>query len=505
MPKSEFDHKLQSIISELHTLLEQRNFQLAIKQLDAVPAAYADKPEVNTIRFWIFYGAGKFKEATEVLDKIKDTDAPEAQILGMQSHLQHNSDDVNALEITAKRLRILQPDDGTVYTKLALAHMRKNNIIAAAKAARSAIEIDPTIPGAHKVLYMAALEAGNHTRIQEVLYDAVASGTDYPHFPEIRITMLAMPKATAEKLQKAMAERWPKHISSEINPTLSVSKYTKVEDVIKQAYTLKLQGKNDQVQDLIQPYYDSPETNRLQDIRIKLDVVKNIPGPEQRKRALINDIGAEITCSPVCETGVTVLFFTGLMDGAMVDITVFDAFCAQAGYSAIYLRDFSRNLFISGLESSKGDQDKMLLVIKQQLAALGTKRLISIGASAGGFAALSCGKKLNADHTICFSAPTSMTKEGMEKFGDTRGQILLRRLHNTFKPEDLDVGPQLTNAGRPMPIDLYCGQGNTVDCAHAQYISDLPNVTFHPIPDLSDHSCIHYLIATGQLPDILTK
>ncbi len=504
MPELEKACELQSIISNLKTLLEQRNFEKAIEQVGAIPKAYLDEPKVYDIRFWIFFKAGKFEGAADAIEQAKGSGASETAILRMRSHLQYNSGDVEALEITAKRLRILQPDFGTIYTKLALAYMRHDNSIAAVKAARTALEIDPTIAIAHKTLYMAILETDNHTTIPDVILNAVTSGADYPHFPQILITLMAMPKIVAEKLQKAMIERWPQNLSSGMHSSLSVSNNIKIDAVIEQAYQLKLQGKSDQAMELIQPYYNGSEINLIHNIRTKMDILNNIPGPEHRKRDLVTDKGAEITCSPASETGVTVLFFTGIKDRAMVDITVFDAFCAQAGYGAIYLRDFSRNLFINGLESTNGDLEQTLLVIKKHLAEMGTKRLISIGASAGGFAAISYGVKLNAEQITCFSTPSSITKDNLNKFGDKRGVILARRLQGFFKRDDLDVKPQIAKANHRMPIDLYYGQNNAEDCAHAQYINDQPNVMCHPIPELSEHACIHHLIATGRLPGILT-
>jgi len=208
-------------------------------------------------------------------------------------------------------------------------------------------------------------------------------------------------------------------------------------------------------------------------------------------------------CSPRGQSGVTVLFFTGLQDRAMGDVAMIDSFVAQAGATSVFLRDYKRTLYLSGIESLGGNIDTTLASLRETLVDLGTRQLICIGSSAGSYAAVIYGLALAADRIVCLAAPTCMTDAFARESGDTRGTLVRQKILEYPDPFGHDLRNRLLQAAVPQGVWMYFGAQSPIDRAHAEHLADLPDVVLKPFENFDRHNLVVPLLLSGEFPKIL--
>jgi hypothetical protein len=226
-------------------------------------------------------------------------------------------------------------------------------------------------------------------------------------------------------------------------------------------------------------------------------IVRQVPARDALPRPLLQDCGEDVLVTGRGERG-TFVVFTGLGERVWLDLPVFDAWLAQAGYRGVYLRDRSRKLYTEGIQA-QGDRVRF----EAQLKALRDEEsgeFVFMGASSGGFGAMYWACLLGVGRTLAFGSATSTSTERLQAIGDDR-VLLLQRL---LMPEGggPDLREHMLATGHTGRVDLHYGGATRFDRAHAEYL-DLPNVRHHPIDGWSHHQMLQPLAASGRLPAIL--
>ena len=80
-------------------------------------------------------------------------------------------------------------------------------------------------------------------------------------------------------------------------------------------------------------------------------------------------------------------------------------------FDKLFLRDIDRNYFLTGLKNSTSNLQETIELINRLTTKKRYRKIISIGASAGGFAAILFGNLLNFSKIIAFNPQTVITKE----------------------------------------------------------------------------------------------
>lgn len=221
-----------------------------------------------------------------------------------------------------------------------------------------------------------------------------------------------------------------------------------------------------------------------------------VPRPDLFQRPLVEDDDGDVVESPKGGSGTTLLVFTGFADGAMVRTEWIDAFCAARNHSAIYLRDFSRTLYMNGVPSLGDNLDAAVEGVARLLESHGTQRLLCLGTSAGGFGAIRYGLRLKAARIMAVSPPVSFRV--VDEFGDSRARMFVQRMYSLFgKEEDLDLSRDVAAAGGHSRLDVWFGAQSRTDAAHAQMLDGLPGVTLHPLEGNSEHTVFPDIIENG--------
>lgn len=227
-----------------------------------------------------------------------------------------------------------------------------------------------------------------------------------------------------------------------------------------------------------------------------------VPDDADLLRSVVKDDGGEILSAPMEEPAPLALIFTGLADQASMPLFVFDRCLAALGVSALYLRDKQRFGFLRGLRSVGAGRDETIARLSAMIGEVAPTRLLTIGASVGGHAAVCYGAELRADAIIGFSAVTN----GSPAFlvDDGRGRIFASKFR-AIPLELLDSRVALEAAARPVPVHLVYGSGNWRDARHARHLAPVEGVVLHPLEGFKAHGTILALAGGGDLMPFLRR
>jgi tetratricopeptide (TPR) repeat protein len=233
------------------------------------------------------------------------------------------------------------------------------------------------------------------------------------------------------------------------------------------------------------------------------------PGPAEWKRPLIVPDGErEVLFAPVTNADDAVLIFTGSNDAVSMPLPLFDRYLAKLDITAIYLKDFKRLRFLTGIGSLSDDYQGTLLALQQTLGRMGIKRICTLGNCDGGFAAIRYGIELGAVRIVAFGAPTHSSQESLPKIEQARN-FMNNRLAAKVPAAMMDLKPFLENREHNSQLELYYEQEDARDSIQALHLAGLPGTRLHPQPGLSNHYLLRRLALkhedfSGFLGDLLT-
>lgn len=227
-----------------------------------------------------------------------------------------------------------------------------------------------------------------------------------------------------------------------------------------------------------------------------------VPDDDALLRPLVKDDGEEIIAALMEAPAPLALVFTGLADQASMPLFIFDRCLAALGVSVLYLRDKQRYGFLRGIRSLDASRDGTIERLREKIAEIAPTRLLAIGASFGGHAAVSYGAELGADAIVGFSAAINATPEFLA--GDGRGRVFARKI-SVIPPDLLDVRNALAGAARPIPVHLAYGSDHWQDVRQAEHLASVEGVVLHPLEGLKGHGSILMLAGGGDLIPFLRR
>jgi pimeloyl-ACP methyl ester carboxylesterase len=187
---------------------------------------------------------------------------------------------------------------------------------------------------------------------------------------------------------------------------------------------------------------------------------------------------------------------------------------AEKQFNLVFLRDIRRFWYHLTPEGKSTGLDFYTDQIQAIQEKLGAKRLITLGVSAGGYAALYFGQRLGAEGILAFSPQTNLQRALNWDWGILRGlskgwlkeqamiaAVLRRRTRLLQEKMPMAQWGDLTQVQNPNPntkIHVYYCQENWLDTREASTVNALKNVSFHGCT-CSDHNVAGYLRERGEL------
>jgi hypothetical protein len=210
---------------------------------------------------------------------------------------------------------------------------------------------------------------------------------------------------------------------------------------------------------------------------------------------------AEVLVKVADDDEVVMIAFGGLyMRVGIADYEFFDV-TSDLPAGLIFVRDRSRRVYQRGLDDLGRTFPEMASTL-HDLA--GGRRIVAIGNSGGGFAALVFGALLGAAEVHAFSPVTFLGRwrrklHKDDRFADdidriNRGRHVQRRF--------LDARPWMKRRVEPTAFHLYYASGYDIDRFHAERVRSVPGVVLHP-RDGKGHSTIRDLAISGELKEVL--
>lgn len=301
----------------------------------------------------------------------------------------------------------------------------------------------------------------------------------------------------ARALKKKVRFRWPNH------PDLP-ARVRWFSPEHGQAVTLARAGQIDEALQLLSMSKppEKPVQRRVWDEFIT--TLKVLPKEDDLQRPLIeNGNKDEIVISPSGQSGTVVVFFRGMAAGAGMPNVFLDRFFAAKGWQSVFVTDYQRRCFVSGLSSVSDTLEGMSDHLSHLEAVRNARRIVVLSNSAGSIGAIRFALQVEANQTLCFCPVATLNERHREELGDTRRSRMTQKLADLVPAEDLDVqGALRANRGQ-VPVDVIYPDGMTADVAHAFMLGRLPGVRLHEAQNFERHDLFAHVIAEGQFDRVL--
>lgn len=205
---------------------------------------------------------------------------------------------------------------------------------------------------------------------------------------------------------------------------------------------------------------------------------------------------------------VLLLVFSGLAGRLGVPLFEFNKLTSgMKKINKIYLRDGQQLWYHRGLPNVGDNIDGIATFLRQYTAHQSTQRLVVIGNSAGGYAALLFGHLLQADEVHAFAPKTFIdpVKRIIHRDTPRHATPTWRQLFFYGQRKYFDLKPVLRQArSNKRNFHLYYSSAHPIDCLHATRMKSLPGIHLHAY-HYGHHNLIRNLKHNGELGQIIER
>lgn len=242
-----------------------------------------------------------------------------------------------------------------------------------------------------------------------------------------------------------------------------------------------------------------------QDVAEIVRVLENwSPPPAPLRPMLRPETTADVMQSAHGPSSALAVVFLIARDGLMVPIELIDAELARRGVTALYLHDRRRWGFAMGVRSIGPDYVAMMDFIRLRAEEVGARRLVTIGASITGCAAVAAALHLKADAGLLFSPVVASSSTFRSGGTDTRRQEIASQIERSIG-ERMDVNSWYAELPHRPRMDIFYGQANANDTQQAGVMRDFDGVTCHPLPKRQLHNVLWHAYADGWIGDVMDR
>lgn len=205
-----------------------------------------------------------------------------------------------------------------------------------------------------------------------------------------------------------------------------------------------------------------------------------------------------LTCSPLAPADGVVFIFSGVARRLAIPLTLLDKFLAGYGIALVHLVDKEDSYYLNGISGLGGSFESSVGRLKEIAKRYGAKRIITMGHSAGGTAALHYGVALDACYILAYTPVCNAGLDFFDYHADYRNRPQLRKVNQVVAAKRHDIRPLLAYGDFEGQVDLYAGEYCTKDLVHVDYLSDLPQVAKHVVKDVAVHAVLFPAFLDGS-------
>ena len=175
---------------------------------------------------------------------------------------------------------------------------------------------------------------------------------------------------------------------------------------------------------------------------------------------------------------VLIIAFSGGAQKLDVPVHEFFETTKTLGYNRILLRDPYYMYYHHGVDRARRDWPSLIAYLRQEIERLQPKKVLCVGTSSGGYAAIIAGHHLRADFVHAFSPQTEIAfdraairgaRHPLNRWRMTKS----RRVYN----EVLDLVPMLSDYNGKTRYFVHYGTGHEIDVHAVSRIAGMPAVT----------------------------
>ena len=217
--------------------------------------------------------------------------------------------------------------------------------------------------------------------------------------------------------------------------------------------------------------------------------------PEAPADGFADDRSKDLQVAPASKPGgkaPCVFVFCGHGQRFSLPLNIIHRWLASLGAHIVYLRDFRKLFYLSGISSLGSDYATSIKELRKLSDDLGASSIHCLGNSAGVFGAMQMGLDLEAQSVLCLAGTTGFTSR-------KRGSAFRRVATDLprwsgFDPAMLDLRYRYeSSAAYPRVRHVY-GAAHEVDREEAERLAGLEGVELEPLPDWTEHLVIDALI-----------
>jgi hypothetical protein len=181
-------------------------------------------------------------------------------------------------------------------------------------------------------------------------------------------------------------------------------------------------------------------------------------------------------------------------------------------FNRLLVRDLANAWYHRGVPGLGTHVDEVATTLRSLIRSIHPSEVITIGQSAGGYAAIMFGMLLKADRIVAFGPLSYLNPEEAIRYGDHRFLSVMEGLQADPPKSGYYDLTELRNALQFQgALDVIFGThpGNddgvsgNLDAIHALRLARLANVSLHPYPESGD-PIVQWLIDHEQIDDLLT-
>jgi tetratricopeptide (TPR) repeat protein len=228
-----------------------------------------------------------------------------------------------------------------------------------------------------------------------------------------------------------------------------------------------------------QPGTTNPDAAARHELQILLDRAPKMPA--SARAAMTADPRRDVIIPEGANSDTAMLIFAGINDALSMPLEVFDRYVQPLDVLPIYLRDFNRLRYLTGIRSISYHYQGTIDGLRRMLREKGIKRLFTLGNCVGAFAAIRYGIELGAESIAAFHTPTYCPEETPSNF-QVGHRFLRIRLAAKVGHEMADLKPFLEMRASGAPIELFYDAENREDERYARRIAHVRGVHLNPLP-----------------------
>jgi len=224
-------------------------------------------------------------------------------------------------------------------------------------------------------------------------------------------------------------------------------------------------------------------------------------------RRSLADEGVSVSLDTDVDSKTMLLTFGGMRSTAGIASFEFVALTRAFGVKRMFVRDPRQSWYHRGMPQHGTTLESVGEVLRELLQEHDVERLVTVGNSSGGYAALVFGALLRADVALAFSPQTTLDRALLEQMNDHRWDDMLQPLYDKDALEQrwIDLGAALPGALQPgTRCNVYFDETLDGDRLHAERLAGIEGVRLFRF-GRGGHSLARMLRDCGALDYLLRR